>query len=67
MKISARNVIEGKVLEVNKGATTAHVRLDIGGAVVTASITNEAVAELGLVVGQTAFAVIKASDVMIGV
>jgi molybdopterin-binding protein len=67
MKISARNVIEGKVLEVNKGATTAHVRLDIGGAVVTASITNEAVAELGLVVGQKAFAVIKASDVMIGV
>lgn len=67
MKISARNVIEGKVLEVNKGATTAHVRLDIGGAVVTASITNEAVADLGLVVGQKAFAVIKASDVMIGV
>jgi molybdopterin-binding protein len=67
MKISARNVIEGKVLAVNKGATTAHVRLDIGGGVITASITNEAVDELGLVVGQTAFAVIKASDVMIGV
>ena len=67
MKISARNVIEGKVLEVTKGATTAHVRLDIGGSVITASITNEAVDELGVTVGGTAFAVIKASDVMIGV
>ncbi|RAI46004.1 TOBE domain-containing protein [Rhodoplanes roseus] len=67
MKISARNVIEGKVLEVHKGATTAHVRLDVGGSVITASITNEAVDELGLAVGGKAFAVIKASDVMIGV
>lgn len=67
MKISARNVIEGKVVEVLKGATTAHVRLDIGGSVITASITNEAVDELGLVVGGKAFAVIKASDVMVGV
>ncbi|MDC7787409.1 TOBE domain-containing protein [Rhodoplanes sp. TEM] len=67
MKISARNVIEGKVVEVHKGATTAHVRLDIGGSVITASITNEAVDELGLAVGGKAFAVIKASDVMVGV
>ncbi|CAL8977477.1 transporter [Rhodoplanes serenus] len=67
MKLSARNVIEGKVVEIRKGATTAHVRLDIGSAVVTAAITNEAVEELGLAVGQTACAVIKASDVMIGV
>lgn len=67
MKLSARNVIEGKVVEVLKGATTAHVRLDIGGSVITASITNEAVDELGLVVGGKAFAVIKASDVMVGV
>ncbi|MBK5961856.1 transporter [Rhodoplanes elegans] len=67
MRISARNVIEGTVLKVLKGATTAHVRLDIGGSVITASITNEAVDELGLVVGGKAYAVIKASDVMIGV
>lgn len=67
MKISARNVIEGKVVEVHKGATTAHVRIDIGGSVITASITNEAVDELGLAVGGKAFAVIKASDVMVGV
>ena len=66
MKISARNRIKGKVIEVKKGATTAHVRLDVNGTVVTASITNEAVDELGLKVGQEAYAIVKASDVMIG-
>ena len=65
MKISARNVLKGTVVEVIKGATTSHVRLDVNGAIVTASITNEAVDELGLVKGMTAFAVIKASDVMV--
>jgi molybdopterin-binding protein len=66
MKISARNKIKGKILEVKKGATTAHVRLEIApGQVITSSITNEAVDELGLKVGDTAMAVIKASDVMI--
>jgi molybdopterin-binding protein len=67
MKISARNILKGKVLQVTKGATTSHVRIDIGGAVVTASITNEAVDELKLAVGQEAYAVVKASDVMIAV
>ena len=67
MKLSARNILEGKIVQVKKGKTTAHVRLDIGGAVVTSSITNEAVDELKLKKGQKAFAVIKASDVMIGV
>jgi len=67
MRISARNQLKGTVREIVKGATTAHVRLDIGGKVVTASITNEAVDELRLEVGQDAYAVIKASDVMIGV
>ncbi len=66
MKISARNRLKGKVVEVTKGATTAHVRIDVGnGAVVTASITNEAVDELGLAVGKEAYAVVKASDVMV--
>lgn len=65
MKISARNRLKGKIVEVKKGATTAHVRLDIGGTIVTASITNEAVDELGLSVGKEAIAVVKASDVMI--
>ena len=68
MKISARNKLRGTLLEVTKGATTAHVRIDVGGgAVVTASITNEAVDELKLAKGQTAYAIVKASDVMIGV
>ena len=67
MKISARNQLAGKIVEIKKGATTAHVRIDIGGAVVTSSITNEAVDALNLAVGQNAYAVIKASDVMIAV
>jgi molybdopterin-binding protein len=66
MKLSARNQIKGKVVRVQKGQTTAHVRIDIGGGVViTSSITNEAVDELGLAVGDEAIAVIKASDVMV--
>lgn len=68
MKISARNTLKGKIVEIVKGATTSHVRIDIGGgAVVTASITNEAVAELKLETGKQAYAVIKASDVMVGI
>jgi len=68
MKLSARNKLKGKIIDVKKGATTAHVRLEISpGQVVTASITNEAVEELGLKAGGTAIAVIKASDVMIAV
>jgi molybdopterin-binding protein len=65
MKLSARNVIGGTIVEVRKGQTTAHVRIDIGGQVITASITNEAVDEMKLANGQKAHAVIKASDVMI--
>jgi molybdopterin-binding protein len=67
MKLSARNQLTGKIVEVTKGATTSHVRVEVGGgAVITASITNEAVAELALQKGDAVFAVIKASDVMIG-
>jgi molybdopterin-binding protein len=68
MRISARNQIKGTVVEVKKGATTSHVRVDIGGGnIVTSSITNEAVDELKLAKGKAAVAVIKASDVMVGV
>jgi len=68
VKLSARNTLKGKIVEVKKGQTTAHVRIDIGGgSIVTSSITNEAVDELKLASGQTAYAVIKASDVMIAV
>jgi molybdopterin-binding protein len=66
MKLSARNQIKGKVVDVTKGATTSHVRIDIGnGMVITSSITNEAVEDLALKVGDQATAIIKASDVMV--
>jgi molybdopterin-binding protein len=65
MKLSARNQLKGKILEVTKGATTSHVRIDVGHGVAI-SITNEAVADLGLKNGDDAWAVVKASDVMIG-
>lgn len=67
MKISARNVIKGKIIEVVKGATTSHVRIDIGAVVITSAITNEAVDELKLAPGKEAYAVVKASDVLVGV
>jgi molybdopterin-binding protein len=67
MKLSARNQLSGKIVEVKKGMTTAHVRVDIGGGkLVTSSITNEAVEELALQLGDDVTVVIKASDVMIG-
>jgi molybdopterin-binding protein len=66
VKLSARNQLQGRVVEVRKGSTTAHVRIDIGnGVTVTSSITNEAVDDLRLTVGDRAIAVIKASDVMV--
>ena len=67
MKISARNVLKGKIVDVTKGATTAHVKIDIGGIVITSSITNAAVDDLKLAAGKDAYAVVKASDVMIGI
>ena len=68
MRISARNQIKGTVVEVTKGATTSHVRVDIGnGQTVTSSITNEAVDELGIKAKDRVTVVVKASDVMIAV
>jgi molybdopterin-binding protein len=65
-KLSARNQLRGRIIEVRKGQTTAHVRIDIGnGVVITSSITNEAVDDLKLVAGDDVVAVIKASDVMV--
>jgi molybdopterin-binding protein len=68
MKVSARNLLEGTIVEVQKGATTAHVQIKLnGGDIVTASITNEAVDELQLAKGKKAHALIKSSDVMVAV
>jgi molybdopterin-binding protein len=67
MKLSARNQLKGKIVDVKKGTTTAHVRIDIGGQTVTAAITNESVDELKLEKGKTAYAIVKATSVMVGV
>lgn len=68
MRLSARNILKGKVVALTRGATTTHVKVEIvDGMVVTAAITNEAADDLGLMVGGDAAAIIKASDVMIGV
>jgi molybdopterin-binding protein len=65
-KLSARNQLVGRVVEVRKGQTTAHVKIDIGkGVIVTSSITNEAVDDLKLAEDDKVLAVIKASDVMV--
>lgn len=67
MKLSARNQIKGQIVNIAKGQTTAHIRVDIGnGNIVTSSITNEAVDDLDLAVGDTVTVIVKASDVMIG-
>lgn len=68
MKLSARNVFPGTIKDVKKGATTSIVKIEIApGVVVTSSITNDAVEDLGLKPGAKASAVIKSSDVLIGV
>lgn len=68
MKLSARNVMPGKVVAITKGATTAHVKIEVSaGFVITASITNESVDNLGLAIGKPAIAIVKSSDVIVGV
>jgi molybdopterin-binding protein len=67
ISLSARNTLKGKVVDLKKGQTTSHIKIDIGGGnILTASITNEAVDELALKVGDEAWGIIKASDVMVG-
>ena len=68
MKLSARNILPGKIVAIAKGATTSNVKIEIApGLIVTASITNEAVSDLALEVGQPAKAFVKSSDVIVGV
>ncbi|MDO5713342.1 MAG: TOBE domain-containing protein [Tissierellia bacterium] len=68
MKLSARNTLKGKVVSVETGAVNGIVKIDIGGGVIiTSSITNNAIKELALEEGKEAYAVIKASNVMVGV
>jgi molybdopterin-binding protein len=67
MQLSARNQLAGKVVSINQGEAIANVELDVAGQRLVASITVEAVKELGLEAGSEIVAVVKASDVMIGV
>lgn len=68
MKLSARNQFKGKVVAIEEGAVNAIVKIDIGGGnVISATISMAAVRELGLKVGGDAYAVIKATSVMVGI
>lgn len=68
MKLSARNVLKGTVVKVTKGAVNSEVVLELeGGTQVVSVITNDSVANLGLQAGVSAYAVIKASNVMVAV
>lgn len=67
MKVSARNAFTGTITDIKVGATTAHVVIDVNGLTFTASITNEAVEDLGLKVGGEATAIVKSSDVIVAV
>lgn len=68
MKLSARNILKGKVVQVKVGAVNTEVVLELpGGAQIVSIITKESAENLGLAPGKTAYAVIKASNVMIGV
>ncbi len=68
MRVSARNQLKGKVKEIKKGAVNAEVVLEVGdGVELTSVITLESLESLGLEVGHNAYAVIKASNIMVGV
>lgn len=67
MKISARNQLKGKIVAIDHGVTTSHVKIDIGGSIITSAITRTSVEELKLEVGKQVYAIVKASDVMVGV
>lgn len=68
MKLSARNVLKGKVIKIIPGAVNSEVTLELpGGAQVVSIITKESAEKLGLAVGKPAYAIVKASNVMIGV
>ncbi len=68
MKLSARNQLKGTVVDIQAGAVNGIVKLDIGGGnIISSTISMSAIKELGLAVGSEAYAVIKATSVMIGV
>jgi molybdopterin-binding protein len=67
MKLSARNILKGKVVQVKKGAVAAQINVDIGGGnVITSTITVDAAEDLGLAEGKDVSVIIKASEVILG-
>jgi molybdopterin-binding protein len=67
MRLSARNILPGKVVNIVRGQTTAHVKIEIApGMTVTSSITVESVDDLALKVGDKAYAIVKSSEVIVG-
>lgn len=67
MKLSARNQLKGTVVSIEEGAVNGIVTIDLGGARIKSVITMESIRDLGLEVGKEAYAVVKASNVMVGV
>ncbi|MEA4913614.1 MAG: TOBE domain-containing protein [Christensenella sp.] len=68
MKLSARNQLKGTIVSIEKGAVNGIVKIDIGGGnIISSTISMNAISELGLKIGMTAYAVIKATSVMVGV
>ena len=68
MKLSARNQFKGKIIDIQEGAVNGIVKIDIGGGnVISSTISMNAIKELDLKVGKTAYAVIKATPVMVGI
>ena len=68
MKLSARNQLKGKIIKVDEGLITSKVTLDLGNDnIITAIISKEAIADLNLTQGTDAYAIIKSTEVIIGV
>jgi molybdopterin-binding protein len=66
MKLSARNSLSGKVVEISKGQVVAKVKIDIGGQFITSLVSLDAVDDLSLAIGDSVQAIIKSSEVIIG-
>lgn len=66
MKLSARNALKGKVVEISKGQVVAKVKIDVGGQSVTSLVSVEALDDLELKIGDDVSAIIKSTEVMIG-
>lgn len=68
MKISARNQFKGNVVDIQEGSVNGIVKIDIGGGnIMTSTISMNAIKELGLAVGKPAYAIVKATSVMVGI